>query len=171
MRIGLVGAGVLATAALVGAPRESQAGVRVGIVIGSDYDGYRHGGYGHRYGYDAFRIGVSRGYEDGYRHGAKDSRHHEDYNFWHDKRYRCGDAGYKRHYGPKGEYVSGYRRGYEQGYRRAYSARHGYGRGGYGYGDGRYDDRYRDRDRYNDRDPRYDDRYDRYRDDEYDYNR
>lgn len=158
-------AGVLAGASVFVLPASSHADTRIGIgvVLGSDHRD--HGRYDRRYR-DTFRIGFDRGYQEGVRHGAKDGRRHDDYNFWHDRRYRKGDSGYRRDFGPKHEYVAGYRRGYEQAYRGAYtSVRHRHaGRDEYCYE--RHDDRY-DRDRYDrgrgryDRDDR-DDRYDRY---------
>lgn len=153
--------GILA-AAVMGLPAPAQAGVRIGIVLVGHDD--------HAYYRDTYRIGFNRGYEDGLRHGGKDGHRHKDYNFWHDKRYRRGDAGYKRYCGPKHEYVAAYRRGYELGYRNAYAgSRHRHaGEDGYCYQrhDGGYDDRYRYGDRYRYRDDdryrdRYDDRYDR----------
>ena len=83
-----------------------------------------------------------------------------------DSKYRDGDHGYKRSYGPRSEYVHAYRGGYEQGYRDGFApysyagrgrsrgqygrdgyGRDGYGRDGYGRSDGRSDGYY-DRDGY-----------------------
>jgi hypothetical protein len=155
-------AGVLAAAGMLAAPARLQAapGVGIGILIGGDHD--RRDGYGQSYDYgrDAYRIGYDRGFEEGIKHGAKDGHKGESYNFWHDKRYRNGDSGYKGYYGPKHEYVAGYRRGYEAAYRRAYvETRHRhYGRQGYCY------ERHDDRDYYRDRDGYYRDRDGYYRD-------
>lgn len=92
--------------------------------ITHEYDGH------HR---RAFDRGFERGYREGLEHGAKDTHRDEDYNFWHDRRYRKGDAGYRFWYGPRYEYQAGFRRGYEEGYRRAYAS-YGRGYGGrYGY--------------------------------------
>lgn len=137
MRLAGIAAGVMAAAALAAAPRQAQAGVRVGIILVDHRSGYE---YGHG---DAYRLGLNRGYQDGYDHGAKDADHHDSFDFAHDRRYRKGDAGYRGWYGPKWDYVAGYRRGYDRGYRRAYASvgrydergRYDsrYGRGGYRY--------------------------------------
>jgi hypothetical protein len=155
MKVFGLGASVLTGAMLLAVPGESHAAARlgIGIFIGHDSRYDRGYGYGER---DTYRLGYGRGYQDGFNHGRTDSHHEESYNFWHDKRYRCGDAGYQRHYGPKGVYVNGYREGYEQGYRRAYasSRRHDHHGNGYGYDrDRRYDDRNRT---YDEDDDRYD---------------
>jgi hypothetical protein len=97
--------------------------------------------HGYRYAPDAYRVAFDRGFEDGAEHGANDARHRKGFDFAHDKKYRCGDAGYERHYGSRGEYAAGYRRGYELGYRRAYESRGRY-RSGDAY---RYPDRYDER--------------------------
>lgn len=116
-------------------------------------DGYYRGRYGSRgYGYDTFRIGLDNGYGEGLREGRRDGERRRDYRFSNDRRFRNGDHGYRRSFGPRYEYVRGFRAGYERGYRAGYesSIRYRYGRG-YGYGRDRYykDDRYgRDRYRY-----------------------
>lgn len=121
-------------------------------------DGYSRGRYGSRgyesrgYGYDTFRIGLDKGYGEGLREGRRDGERRREYRFSNDRRFRRGDAGYRRSFGPRYEYVRGFRAGYERGYRAGYesSTRYAYGRG-YGYGRDRYykDDRYgRDRRRY-----------------------
>jgi hypothetical protein len=116
-------------------------------------DGYyrgRRGSYGYEYGYgyDTFRIGLDNGYEEGLREGRRDGERRREYHFSDDRRFRNGDSGYRRSFGPRYEYVRGYRTGYERGYRAGYeaSSRYAYGRG-YGYGRDRYykDDRYRGR--------------------------
>src|SRR5262249_17305080 len=88
--------------------------------------------------------GYDRGFQDGLNHGLVDAKRGQSFNFWHDEAYRCGDAGYYRGLGPRGEYVSGYRGGYEVGYRKAYASfGHHYDR----HYDRRYDERYRGYDR------------------------
>lgn len=112
-------------------------------------DGYYRGRYGSRgyergYGYDSFRIGLDNGYGEGLREGRKDGERRREYRFSNDRRFRRGDAGYRRSFGPRYEYVRGFRAGYERGYRAGYesSIRYAYGRD-YGYGDHRYrKDRY-----------------------------
>lgn len=119
-------------------------------------DGYYRGRYGSRgyesrgYGYDTFRIGLDNGYGEGLREGRRDGERRREYRFSNDRRFRSGDHGYRRSFGPRYEYVRGFRSGYERGYRAGYEASTRYARG-YGYGRNRYykDDRYgRDRYRY-----------------------
>ena len=128
MRIMAIGASVLAGVAALALPSGARADTRVGIGVFIGHDDHRRGRY------DTFGIGYDRGLEDGYRSGRGDGRR-GDYDFWRDRRYRNGDAGYRRDYGSRHEYVAGYRRGYREGYNRAYSvARHRYpGRDGWGY--------------------------------------
>jgi hypothetical protein len=109
----------------------AQAGVTVGIHVGS----HRPGVYAtSRYRVD--RIAFDNGYRDGLREGQKDDRHNDRYYYRDEKRYRQGDAGYRREHGPRHEYVNAYRRGFEEGYRRGYSDRRS------------HDDRYDRYDRY-----------------------
>jgi hypothetical protein len=104
------------------------------------YDGYRRGGY--RDDRATYRFGFERGYEEGLHHGRRDANKRVDFNFWHDRTYRNADAGYRRDFGPRFEYASGFRSGYEQGYREAYRLGR-FGRDGHrgGYND-RYDNDY-----------------------------
>jgi hypothetical protein len=124
----------------------SQAGsLRVGVVFSSDDHGYGHRddrGYGYR---DTYRVGYDRGREEGFEHGVKDGRRHRDFGFAHDRKYRRGDHGYRRHYGPKHVYVEGFRSGYQAGYRSGYRSAYGH--------------RHHERDDWRERDAR--DRYDR----------
>lgn len=144
----------LIAASMLAVPAPSQAGVNIGIRIDR----------GSRY-YDAGRIAYNRGYEDGYHEGEKDGRHGDRFGFWDEGRYRGGDHGYRRSYGPRWEYANAYRRGFEAGYRRAFES---YNRYRY-YGRGRYRYPYDGRDWFDGRDRDggypYDDRYerDRYR--------
>jgi hypothetical protein len=119
------------------------------------------------YRYESYsgRAGFENGYEDGLKRGRHDGEHRARYDVTKDSKYREGDHGYKRSYGPMSEYVRSYRQGYEQGYSDgfapySYRARSngrygGYGRNGGYYGpnggyygaDGRYygrDGRYYD---------------------------
>jgi hypothetical protein len=107
-------------------PVPTRAEVRVGIHIGNgqpvygrDYDRGR---------YHARRIAFDNGYRDGLREGEKDNSHHDRYNYRDERRYREGDAGYRRDYGSRYEYVNTYRDGFEEGYSQAYSNRRGRGR-------------------------------------------
>jgi hypothetical protein len=128
------------------------AGVLVAACAGAAAadDGYYRGRRGSRgYGYyDTFRIGLDNGYGEGLREGRRDGERRREYRFSNDRRFRHGDAGYRRSFGPRYEYVRGFRAGYERGYRAGYEASSRHARG-YGYGRNRYykDDRYR-RDRY-----------------------
>jgi hypothetical protein len=135
MRVTAMAVGVLATAGLLASAMPSQAD---GVVVVS----YRQR--------DTYRVGFDKGYQDGFYHGERDDRRDENFNFWHDGRYRSGDAGYRPYYGRHHEYVSGYRAGYERGYREAYLGRRHRHRGRDGYCYDRHDravSRSRDRDR------------------------
>ena len=102
----------------------AQAGVFVGIHIGN-----RPGVY-ERSRYDVGRIAFDHGYRDGLREGRKDDRHHDRFYYRDERRYREGDAGYRREYGPRYEYTRAYRRGFEEGYRQGYGDRYDRGRQG-----------------------------------------
>lgn len=95
----------------------------VGLLPSACMAQYRPHGHGHGYGHDrrdGYSIGHDRGYQEGARHGRVDGHRHDSYNFWHDHEYREADAGYRRYYGSRQRYSSGFRRGYERGYRRAF---------------------------------------------------
>lgn len=116
-------------------------------------DAYYRGRYGsHGYGYEAFRIGLDNGYGEGLREGRRDGERRREYRFSSDRRFRRGDAGYRGSFGPRYEYVRGFRAGYERGYRAGYEASRRYASGrGDGYGRTRYykdDHSGRDRHRY-----------------------
>ncbi|MBX7186618.1 MAG: hypothetical protein K1Y01_15870 [Vicinamibacteria bacterium] len=116
----------------------AQAGVRVGVVVATDRSPY-YDRDGYRGRYNVERIAFDNGYRDGLREGEKDDRHDDRFNYRDEGRYRSGDAGYRREYGPRYEYVSAYRRGFAEGYRRGYANVRG----------GRYNDRdWRDGRRY-----------------------
>jgi hypothetical protein len=66
--------------------------------------------------YSAFDEGFRLGYHDGRSAGYRDSGRRDRRSFWDDGRYRRGDYGYRRHFGPRSEYIAGYRSGYERGY-------------------------------------------------------
>ena len=66
------------------------------------------------YGYDTFRIGLDSGYGEGLREGRRDGDRRHEYRFSNDRRFRHGDAGYRRSFGPRYEYVRGFRAGYER---------------------------------------------------------
>lgn len=109
---------------------------------------YEHRGYG-RGGYDTFRIGRDYGYGEGLREGRRDGERRHEYRFSNNRRFRNGDAGYRRSFGSRYEYVRGFRSGYERGYRAGYESSIRYARGrGYGYGGGYYKTGRHGRDRY-----------------------
>jgi hypothetical protein len=118
MKMTWVAAGVLTATAAFAFPAPSQA--QLGDIFGGrDSRGSRDSRYGYE---DTYRIGYSKGLEDGQKHGVKDGRKDDHYNLIHDSKYRKGDAGYKKSYGPRQDYIIGYRDGYEQAYRRGYQA-------------------------------------------------
>lgn len=125
---------VAATVALT-STASAQAGVRVGVVVASDRSDY-YDRDAYRVRYNVERLAFDNGYRDGLREGEKDDRHDDRFDYRDEGRYRSGDSGYRREYGPRYEYVSAYRRGFAEGYRRGdANVRHG-----------RYDDRdWRDR--------------------------
>jgi hypothetical protein len=155
MKMTGLAAGTLLAAAAFAFPAPSQAQVLGDVFAGGDSRAPRDDRYGYA---DAYRTGYDRGFEDGLKHGVKDRSRGDERDLMHDAKYRKGDAGYKKSYGPRQDYIAGYRDGYEQavrrGYRTADDRRMG-GRDGwrrdpsdrddpYGYGrDGRYG---RDRD-------------------------
>jgi hypothetical protein len=109
MKIASLAAGILALAGNMAAPVSSEASSLRVVLVG-------HGGYRP----SAYRVGYSRGYDDGLREGAHDARHRENFSFWDEKRYlRCG---YHSSYGPRHDYQAGYRLGFEGGYGQGYRA-------------------------------------------------
>lgn len=141
----------LVLGAFVGAlalAQSAEAGVSVGIgvTVNDGRDRYDRGrDYGYGYGREGarqtWRYGYDRGFREGLEHGTNDGRKRRDFNFWHSGKYRDADRGYRRQYGPKPHYETGFREGYEAGYRRGY-ARYGdrHRRDG-GWDRGRYGDR------------------------------
>jgi hypothetical protein len=81
------------------------------------YGPYR--GDGNRGGYRDYAF--DNGFRDGYREGFDAARDRRRYEPLREKRYREGDNGYNRRYGPrefyKAYYRDGFRAGYEQGFR------------------------------------------------------
>jgi hypothetical protein len=133
-------AGALMAAAALAFPAPSQAQVPDDVFGGRDSRASRDDRDGYA---DAYRIGHDKGYQDGLERGVKGRSRGGDGDLIHDARYRKGDAGYKKSYGPRPDYIAGYRDGYEQAVR-------GGGRTAdpYAYGrDGRYGRDRNDRDR------------------------
>ena len=110
-------AGLLMAATAFAFPAVSQAQVLGDIFARDDTPASSDDRYGHE---DAYRIGYDKGLEDGLKRGAKDRTKGDDHDLIHDPKYRKGDAGYKKSYGPRQDYITGYRDGYEQAYRRGY---------------------------------------------------
>ncbi len=97
-------------------------------------DGYRgYGGPGRGGGY-GLEFAYRRGLDEGTQKGFEDLRKGRRYDVLRHKRYREGDNGYEREYGPREMFKAAYRDGFRAGYDRAF-------RDGF-----RRDDRYRDRD-------------------------
>jgi flagellar biosynthesis/type III secretory pathway protein FliH len=67
-----------------------------------------------------FDLAFRNGEEDGYREGLRDGERGDRFDPVRESRYRSGDHGYERRYGPKelykNRYRDAFRRGYEQGY-------------------------------------------------------
>ena len=116
MKQRIIAAAIALGALTAAAP--AQADVRVGIQIGPS-----RGGYNDRGRFDARRIAFDNGYRDGLREGNRDDRRDDRYSYRDERRYREGDAGYRREYGSRYEYASAYRRGFEDGYRQGYANR------------------------------------------------
>lgn len=120
--------GVFVGALALAPSAEAGVSVGIGVAVGDGHDRYdRHGSaywQGREAGRQSWRLGYDRGFREGLEHGSSDSRKRRGFNYWHSSDYRDADDGYRRHYGPKPQYESGFREGYEAGYRRGY-ARHG----------------------------------------------
>lgn len=84
-----------------------------------DDRGARGGGY--YYGYERYRnIAIDRGFNEGYEAGLKAGRDRRRFDFASNSRFRSGDRGYKKEYGPRDWYRNLYRAGFRQGYERGY---------------------------------------------------
>ena len=91
---------------------------------------------GYREGYGRFDVGRGRspwgndrgyvdraadnGYQDGYKEGLNDGRHNHRNDPVAESRYRGGDHGYERWYGPREVYRVRYREAFRDGYERGY---------------------------------------------------
>ena len=139
MKMTGLAAGALMAAAAFAFPAPSQAQVLGDIFGGGDSRASRDDRYGYQ---DAYRIGHDKGYQDGLERAGKGRSAGAEQDLARDRRYRKGDAGYKKAYGSRQEYIAGYRDGYEQ------AARGGGRRADpYDYGrDGRYGRERDDRD-------------------------
>ena len=115
-----------AAATVLAVTNPAQADVRVGVVVVAQRDGYRNR-------VTVERIAFDQGYRDGLREGERDDRRDDRFGYRDEVRYREGDAGYRREYGPRYAYMSAYRRGFVDGYRRGYATVQSRAR---------YDDRY-----------------------------
>ena len=102
--------GVLTAAGLWAMPASAQAGISVALALGW----HEHERCGTQR--DAYRAGFDRGYHDGLDRGKNDGQDRRTYDVWRHGRYRDGDHGFERRFGPRPAYVAGYRRGFERGY-------------------------------------------------------
>jgi hypothetical protein len=109
--------------------RGFETGYRVGYVRDGRYGGYngpgRVGvppGWSNGRAIGRFDLAASNGYNDGYQEGAKDGRDRKPLNPILESRYRSGDHGYDRSYGPKEFYRDNYRDAFRQGYEQGYAA-------------------------------------------------
>lgn len=92
-------------------------------------DGYRgYGGYGGRGGGYGMEQGYRRGFDEGVDKAFEDLRKGRRHDVLRHRRYRDGDNGYRREYGPRDLYKNAYREGFRAGYERAF--RDGYRDGG-----------------------------------------
>jgi hypothetical protein len=68
-----------------------------------------------------YDLALQRGFDDGYEAGRRDGQRGDRFDPIGERRYRAGDNGYDRRYGPrdlyKNRYRDAFRRAYEQGYR------------------------------------------------------
>jgi len=81
----------------------------------------RGGRGGYYYGYDRYRsLIIDRGFNEGYEAGLKAGRDRRRFDFASNSRFRSGDRGYKREYGPREQYRNIYRAAFRQGYERGY---------------------------------------------------
>jgi hypothetical protein len=92
-------------------------------------------------GYYNLDVAFENGYRDGLEKAREDLRDRDRYDPARHGRYRSGDHGYNKRYGPKDDYKDVYRQGFLQGYDDAYSRGYrsgspGYGAGYPGYGSG-----------------------------------
>ena len=120
----LVSALALAAPALAGAAPQG----RNGQWSRGDDRGYGYGNYNYNSNF-AFRAGR----DDGYEAGLNDARDRRRYDPVGERRYRSGDRGYDRRFGPRDAYRATYRDGFRSGYDQ-------------GFRDGRRYDNRRDRD-------------------------
>lgn len=111
MKMTGLAAGALLAAATFAFPAPSQAQVLGDIFGGGDSRASRDDRYGYE---DAYRIGHDKGYQDGLKRAEKGRSSGAGQDLARDARYRKGDAGYKKAYGSRQEYIAGYRDGYEQ---------------------------------------------------------
>ena len=136
----LILTGALATGVLVAAPL--QAEVVVGISLGPRVTLTQYRGHGDPR--VSHRVGLERGMEDGREKAYEDVRKRRRLDVDRHRWYREGDRGYQYRYGPRWDYVRGYRHGFERAYEDAYRramARYGHrrdhrDRDRYGYDDG-----------------------------------
>lgn len=81
-------------------------------------DGYR--GYGGRGGGYQMEYAYRRGFDEGVEKAFEDVRKGRRFDVLRHRRYREGDNGYHREYGPRDLYKNAYRDGFRAGYERAF---------------------------------------------------
>lgn len=93
---------------------------------GSSSGGYSggYGGSGNRYD-----VALQTGFDDGYRAGLDDGRDGRRFDPIGEGRYRSGDHGYERWYGPRESYKVRYRDAFRQGYQQGFDDGRRYNRG------------------------------------------
>jgi hypothetical protein len=74
-----------------------------------------------------FDLAYQNGLSDGYERGMEDARDRNRFDPISEGRYRDGDRGYEREYGPKDVYKANYRAGFRQGYEEGYVDAQRYG--------------------------------------------
>jgi hypothetical protein len=108
-----------------------QEGYRLGY---QGYDGYRNGRYGQYPPYSGrgggppydgrtnrYDLAYQTGLNDGYEAGLDDGRDNRRFDPVSEGRFRSGDHGYRREYGPKEYYKLNYRDAFKLGYERGYN--------------------------------------------------
>ena len=92
--------------------------------------------YGGNYRYNQYDLASQTGFNDGYERGLDDGRDRRRNDPFAESRYRDGDHGYDRRYGPRDAYKINYREAFRQGYERGYADGRATARGLIGSGRG-----------------------------------
>jgi hypothetical protein len=78
-------------------------------------------------GYGRYDLAYQTGLNDGYEAGLDDARDRRRYDPISERRFRNGDRGYQRQYGPRELYENNYRAAFKLGYERGYADGRRYG--------------------------------------------